>query len=201
MLYKSAANTIDVDTQKRVVKGYFSIFNVEDSDHDIILPGAYKKTISENKRIVHLYQHDVTKPLSSVRSGKLKLEEDSMGLKFESEISDTSWGRDVLKLYEDGVIEEHSVGIIPVKKEMRNGIRNIFEVRMFEGSTVTFGANEYALGGLKAEKILKAFRHGTFENEEIFDLLEIYLKQLENNFVESKKENVILQSLKEFNAR
>ena len=198
MIYKSTSNIIDVDGKNRIVKGYFSVFNNIDSDKDVIEPGAYKKTIAENKRIVHLYQHDVRQPLSSIRSGRLKLEEDAIGLKFESEISDTSWGRDVLKLYEDDVIDEHSVGFIPTKKEMISGIRHIREVKLYEGSTVTFAANELAIGGMKTDAVMKALRNGTYENEEIFDLLEIYLQQIENKKPAEQKNLLILQSMSEY---
>lgn len=179
MIYKSSNQITDVDFDKRIVKGYFSIFNNVDSDKDVILPGAYSKTIQENLRIKHLYQHNPTMLLSSVRSGRLKLKEDNIGLAFESEISDTTWGRDVLRLYEDKVIDEHSVMIRPVKKTKKDGVNYLHEVKMFEGSTVTWGANELATGGLKSEKIMKALKDGKYENEELFDLLEIYLKQLE----------------------
>lgn len=180
MIYKSEISNIitDVDTKKGIVKGYFSIFGNVDADGDVILPGAYTKTIAENKRIKHLYQHNVSQPLSSVRSGRLKLWEDSTGLLFESQISDTTWGRDAIKLYEDGVVDEHSVGIRVLKAAKRDGYREIREVLLMEGSTVTWGANESArLLGVKSENVLKALRNGTYENEEIFDLLEIFLSQ------------------------
>ena len=51
----------DVDVQTGIVTGYFSVFGNLDSDGDIVLPGAFKKTIKENgpdsskPRILHLY--------------------------------------------------------------------------------------------------------------------------------------------------
>lgn len=182
MIYKSSKSDIitDVDVKGRIVKGYFNIFGNIDSDNDMIMPGSYKKTISENPRIKHLYQHNPTFPLSSVRSGKLKVYEDAKGLVFESEISDTSWGRDVLKLYEDEVIDEHSVGIRVTKSSKRSGYREITEVMMMEGSTVTWGANEEArLVGIKSENLIKSLRTRDFENQEIIDLFEIYFAQSE----------------------
>lgn len=185
------AAVVDVDESKRVVTGYFSQFGSVDSDNDMIMPGAFTKTIQENgadsmrPRIVHLYQHDVQKPLGKPRV----LREDDKGLYFETEIIETTYGSDVLKLYAAGVINEHSIGFNTVKAEPENGYNKIYEVRLYEGSTVTFGANpntpflgfkgwarETAVDSLR--KFQKAVRNGTF-TDETFELLEIQLKQLE----------------------
>lgn len=45
-IYKTAPigdEIIDVDDKNNIVKGYGSYFNNEDSDKDIIRPGAYQK--------------------------------------------------------------------------------------------------------------------------------------------------------------
>lgn len=190
MIYKSSDKITDVDPKKRIVKGYFSIFGNEDADKDIIEPGAYEKTIRENMRIKHLYQHDPRMPLSGVKKGTLKVWEDTTGLAFESQISDTSIGRDVVKLYEDGVVDEHSVGIQVMKSKKRGGIRYISEVKLWEGSTVTWGANSSALmTEIKMTSMLKALKKGNYENEEIFDLLEIYIAQQEALKPELKEEH------------
>lgn len=193
------AQVKDVDTKSRTVTGYFSQFGSVDSDGDMIMPGAFSKSIQENgpdsmrKRIVHLYQHDVTMPL-----GKPKmLTEDDKGLYFESEIVDTSYGMDVLKLYEAGVINEHSIGFSTIKAAPKGEYNEITEVRLYEGSTVTFGANENTpFLGFKdmtkdqaidrVQKLTKAVRSGTFKDE-TFHLLEIQLRQLEQYIVDSLK--------------
>lgn len=190
MIYKSSSKITDVDIQKRVIKGYFSVFGNVDSDKDIIEYGAYTKTIAENKRIKHLYQHDPRQPLSGLKNGTLKLWEDNYGLKFESHISDTSIGRDVVKLYDDGVIDEHSVGIEVVKSFKREGNRIINEVKMWEGSTVTWGANSSALvTEIKFDAMMKALKKGNYESAEIIDLLEIWTAQQEALRTELKKEH------------
>src|SRR5450432_2105211 len=97
----------DVDAKSGTVKGYFSVFGNIDSDKDMIMPGAYSKSLKESARQLHLYQHDSYRPLSSVKGGSLKLNEDAKGLAFESTISPTSWGKDVIQLIEDGVLNEN----------------------------------------------------------------------------------------------
>ena len=89
----------DVDMTKRVVTGYFNSFNYFDSDADVILPGAFKKSIKERgvesqatAKIKHALFHDLTR-----LPGKLmKLEEDETGLYFETKMSNTTDGNDTL---------------------------------------------------------------------------------------------------------
>ena len=183
----------DIDEAKGVITGYFSIFGNVDSDKDVIPKGAYKKTLSENyTRVKHLYQHDPFKPLSGVKNSMLKVSEDAKGLYFESTISQTSWGRDAIKLYADGVVDEHSVGFQTIKSVDRNDYREITEIKLWEGSTVTWGANEMARSKSvldpatltkKMDSVIKSIRNGKYENEEIFDNLEYYFKQLQQLFI------------------
>lgn len=179
----------DINIEKRTVSGYFSVFDFKDSDGDIISKGAYKKTIEENgirgkNRIMHLLQHDPTKPLGKPTF----LEEDEYGVKFQTTITDTTYGTDTLKLYDDSVYKEHSVGILVLRRD--DSLSEVIkEVIMFEGSTVTWGANELALGGfgksMEGNKFLeryntlqKAFYNGTY-TDETFLLLEKQKKAME----------------------
>jgi HK97 family phage prohead protease len=185
--YKSIkAEVKDVNTEKGIITGYFSAFDSLDSDNDVIVKGAFSKTLQENgKRIKHLWQHDVRYPLSK----PTELKEDNYGLYFESKISQTSYGKDVLKLYQDGVIDEHSIGFRTIKNADKKDYNEIQEVKLWEGSTVTFGANPntpfLGMKGMGVEDVIskmdgiyKALKNGTFENEEIFENLEIYHNQL-----------------------
>lgn len=175
--YKSKALDLDFKIEKNesgrvIVKGYFSGWNVIDSDADLLMPGAFTKSIQErgpkseaNRKIAHLAFHDQTRPI-----GVLKvLKEDEKGLYFESELGTHTDGLDAAKMYEEGTIREHSIGFryIPEKMEYveiededdiekleasglkvnadavkaYGGYYKITEVKLYEGSFVTFGAN------------------------------------------------------------
>jgi len=196
----SGGSVKDVDVKQGIVTGYFAIFGNVDADNDIIMPGAAKKTIEENgpdskkPRIMHLLQHDIWRPLAKPHV----LKEDNKGIYFESKISETSYGRDAIKLYEDQVLSEHSIGFQLIKHEMNEetGVRTIKEIKLWEGSTVTWGANAEALvvavkqknGKDVAEKIIKkidAINHAMKGNytDETFRMLEIELKQLQQIIV------------------
>lgn len=187
----------DLNLADRMVTGYFAAFGSTDYDMDVFEPGAFGKTISEwgpngKNKIQHLYQHDVKMPLAKPSV----LVADDYGVYFESRFAMTSYATDVLKLYEAGVINEHSVGfqILRAAPEQKDGktINRISEVRMWEGSTVTFGANENTpFVGMKSmdkkqivervNQLTKAVRNGTF-TDDTFHLLEIQLAQL-NQFI------------------
>lgn len=200
--YKGIANASivkDVDVKQGIVTGYFSVFGVIDSDNDMIMPGAFLKTIEENgptgkDRVLHLWQHQPTEPIGKPSV----LKEDSYGLYFESRISKTTKGIDALKLYEDGVINEHSIGFNTVQKETKSNHTALLELKLWEGSTVTWGANEMArLTGMKSEgglmeylfnqkeKINNALRKGTYTDETfqlLIDQLTIFDTQMKDLF-------------------
>jgi HK97 family phage prohead protease len=194
MIYKNISQGIieDVDDVKGIVTGYFSAFNNIDSDGDVIVSGAYKKTVAENgpmgrNRIMHLLQHNPLMPLGK----PMELMEDAKGLRFISKITETSYGKDVIKLYAEGVFNEHSVGFEIIKSDNKAGYREIREIKLWEGSTVTWGANPNtpiesmkSWDKPKSEEMLAKFcnilRNGDVSDESMIQL-EIGLKQLENH--------------------
>lgn len=194
----------DIDTTKRVVTGYLSKFGNTDLDNDIMDKGAFTKTLQERKsNIFFLNQHNWSQPHGKFAT----LEVDEYGLKFESnQLPDTTYSNDALKLYDAGIIKEHSVGFLTMKSEYirETDKRIIKEVKLYEGSNVTLGANPDAIfTGLKSftkedisereKAILKAFRNGTF-TDETFTLLEIALKQLQLQSYELGKQDALEQS-------
>jgi len=69
--FKNFTNSVkDIDPKGRIVTGYYSAFGNVDSDDDVILPGAFERTLRERgpegkNRIMHLWQHDPWRPLVS----------------------------------------------------------------------------------------------------------------------------------------
>ena len=189
----------NIDEAQGRIQGYFSTFGNVDADKEMVMPGAFQKTLAQNsKRIKHLYQHNPLQPLAGVKNGKLIMTEDKNGLFFDSTISQTSYGKDVIKLYADGVIDEHSIGFNAVTKSEKKNYTELNEIKLWEGSTVTWGANEMAgtssVKSLTQEEaitkmnvVIKALRNGKYENEDVFDLLEIYFKQLQQTIIDLKK--------------
>lgn len=198
--YKSYDLTLkDIDSKKGIVQGLLSKYSMVDSDGDTIYPGAARKTISENgpkgsDRIKHLRNHSVFDPIGKF----LELDDTTEGIPFTSQMSKATSGRDTLIMYEEGILKEHSIGFKSIKSEDddETGGRRIYEIQLWEGSTVTWGANERALvesvkGSLlspeglieKTKKMQKLLRGGNL-SDEMCQLFEIQLKQLEQFLID-----------------
>jgi hypothetical protein len=180
---KSLSSTLaikDVDMTSRRVKGYLAGFGNKDSDDDIILKGAFAKSLSENgvnstsnRRIAHLYQHNMSRIIGVFE----ELKEDDLGLYFVSKMLETSEGNDRLIEYQSGALREHSIGFKyiwdKVEYDDEQDAYIIKEVKLYEGSAVTFGANENTpyLGTFKnnesKEQILERLNQDFASNIEI----------------------------------
>jgi HK97 family phage prohead protease len=135
----------DVDTTGRHVVFYAAAFGNIDSYGDIIMPGAFKKTIAErgpagSNQLMYLNQHD-----SWQIGGKVtEALEDSHGLLLTAKVEPTTLGNDMLIL-EMGRVYEHSIGYKTIQSasETRNGepVEILTELMLWEGSAVTWGAN------------------------------------------------------------
>lgn len=182
---------------------YFSAFDNIDSDSDVIIKGAFEKTIAERgpkgtNQIFHLMQHDVWRPIGKPK----ELKEDDIGLLSVTPIVDTPLGVDTVKLYKAGVYNEHSIGyrVMAWDEEERDGrpVRILKELKLWEGSTVTWGANpKTPVVWMKSEDKNKLFAQlaerieklqKTLTDHKLTDysvnLLQIELNQI-NDFIDS----------------
>lgn len=194
---KSFAEITDLDLERRTVMGYAAKFGNIDLHGDMIMPGAFTKTIKERgpdgkNEIWFLHDHDTSK----VNGKPTLLKEDGNGLYFEARIVDTEAGEDTLKLYEEGLINQHSIGFSTIKESKveekgKNTYYEIQEVKLFEISSVLWAANpDTPFLGLKSldknllldryDKLYKNLRKGNLKDE-TYELLEI-----EYNFIKSE---------------
>lgn len=116
-------------------EGILSVYNVVDLGNDMVLPGAFTKTIKENAGVVPmLWQHKSDEPI-----GQLELSDSPEGLMVKGNIAlEVARGREAYTLLKRGVIKGLSIGYEAVKKNTEKGIRMLKEVRLWEGSVVTF---------------------------------------------------------------
>ena len=197
ILYKAApvGELIDADEKAGIIKGDGSYFGNKDSDNDVIMKGAYKKTIAENgERVKYLYQHDMNQPIGKMT----ELYEDDKGLVFVAEIAKTQLGKDVVELMKSGVITENSVGIMPIQKNNKGDFREITEVKLYEISAVTLAANDQAKildvkGNIDVDKLSKRYdnltkliRKGDISDEMGF-AIEAEILKLKSLFIEFTK--------------
>lgn len=148
--YKNVA--CDYDTKELgdtgTFRGYGGVFNNIDYDRDIILPGAFKKTLAEwrkKKRLPPvLWQHDTREPLGPYT----KMEEDSTGLAVEGLllVDDVRRAKEARALMMHKAIDGLSIGYITrnAKPNRADNTRMITEVELLEVSIVTMPANPKA---------------------------------------------------------
>jgi len=150
---KGAAEIKDISSDKRQVAIYLAKFDNIDSDNDMIKKGAFTKSIQErgpesssNRKIANLRWHDWEKPIGKF----LTLQEDDYGLFAISQLGNSQIGEDAWNDYNDGIIREHSIGFQYIQDKMKwiddvnapaQGYWMISELKLYEGSAVTFGAN------------------------------------------------------------
>lgn len=119
--------------------GLLSPYNTVDTYGDIVEPGAYKKTIADNGgKIVMLWQHIDESPI-----GTLELKEEPDGLYVKGQILQSDAvpeARKAQALVDAEIVDGLSIGFKAVQKEMKDGNRHLKEIRLFEGSIVTFPA-------------------------------------------------------------
>lgn len=220
--YKSfEGNVKDVDSKQGIVSGYFSAFGMVDSDGDIMMPGAFKRSIQDwgpegKGRIKHLLNHDPSQPLGK----PIELKEDSYGLFYRSKIGTHRLGQDYIKMVESGLIAEHSIGFRTLREQKSAEANEIHEVMLFEGSSLTaWGANEYTpILGIKSLadtakiqeqiKTFEKFIRNSDVTDETIELCLIKVRQLaqaiektsstkavEETPAQQKKNEVLEQSL------
>jgi hypothetical protein len=157
------------DGEGRTIEGYGSIYGNVDSYGDIVLAGAFTKTLKRGRPKM-LWQHNSEQPIGVWN----EIEERDTGLWLKGTILPTVLGNDVYTLAKAGALDGLSIGYRTKKHEFdtEKEIRKLIELELFEVSLVTFPANPKALiTGVKERpktiRELEAYlREGGFSNEE-----------------------------------
>jgi hypothetical protein len=147
---KSNFELKDVDEKTGIVTGYCSCFGNIDSDGDMVMQGAFKKTLEERgcksarPRIKHLWMHDSWQPIGIPQV----LEEREKGLYFETVFGKDRFSQDKLQQHIDKIITELSIGYNVIKREdvidsTSGKVQHskLLELKLWEYSSVTWGAN------------------------------------------------------------
>ena len=129
---------IPIDADGRFA-GYASVFNALDESGDIVMPGAFAKSLGKRgkARIRLLFQHDPKEPVGTWET----IAEDGFGLWVEGRLVPGVPRADALRrLIERRAIDGLSIGFRTVKatREPRTGHRRLIEVDLWEISIVTF---------------------------------------------------------------
>ena len=152
MEYKACQTEVkEIDTKGRVVF-YASVFNNKDLCGDIIVPGAFSKTLQENLKNIRHFKHHSSWDMPGVIK---EIKEDNYGLVVTSDlILNTTIGKETYEQYkamaDAGKSMDHSIGYRTIKfdidrTEPDDETRIIRELKLYEVSTLTgFGMNPLA---------------------------------------------------------
>jgi len=174
---KAFATEFKVARDGRTVEGYASTFGNVDAVNDVVVSGAYKRTLQHRMdriKVLRDHEHPIGKPIEAY--------EDTKGLYTRSHISDTQLGNETLTLLRDGVLDRMSIGYEPVTKEFGQHegkqVRYLKEIKLHEWSIVTFPANEAAVvTGVKAlEDLDRAFHDFKLGKIPVQDLVALVTK-------------------------
>lgn len=129
-------------------KGYGSVFGEVDSYRDIVLPGAFNKSIAadfgaKGRKVPMLWQHRAAQPIGIYT----EIKEDAHGLYVEGEINmEVQQGKEAHSLMKQGALSGLSIGYETITEEWDkdNRVRKLHEVKLWEISPVTFPAGDTA---------------------------------------------------------
>lgn len=129
---------VDDADDKGVFTGLASVFNVIDSYGDIVLPGAFKKTLKESNPVPMLWNHSVDQPI-----GVVHLTETEKGLTADGRLNlDVVKAQEIRSLMRQGAVKGLSIGYQTVKegRDKELNARTLKEVKLWEVSPVVFQA-------------------------------------------------------------
>jgi HK97 family phage prohead protease len=136
-------------------EGYGSIFGNVDSYGDIVMPGAFTKSLGRYAKDqvlpLMLWQHNPDNPIGVWES----MEEDRKGLRCRGRfLLDVQSGREAYVRAKAGAVRGLSIGYREIKAEPDGNTRKLAELDLYEVSVVSFAANRRAsITAVKSESM------------------------------------------------
>jgi len=123
-------------------EGWLSTYGNVDRTKDIVEPGSYTKTLKEQGATRPLlWQHKSDTPI-----GEVSLEDRGQGLWCKGSlllsVPQAKIAYDCIKA---GIVKGLSIGFESIKDSIKDGVRHLNEIKLYEASVVTFPANDLAL--------------------------------------------------------
>ena len=141
MDFKNFAIDLKADADARTVEGLGSVFHNTDQGGDIVMPGAFTKSLLKRNPAM-LWQHKQDQPIGVWED----VRETPEGLYVKGRILSTALGNDAYELAKHGALKGMSIGYATRDSETdrKSGVRKLKELDLFEVSLVTFPMNELA---------------------------------------------------------
>gem|GEM_PF-851315 len=135
--FKLEVKSTSVENNIGKFDGYCAIFNKLDFNGDIILPGAFKRSLDLQGNKRPLYFEHIPHELL----GAGFVEEDDTGLKINGEINqDTQIGREQFSNMQKGYLDTMSIGYMTVLADFIGSTRYLKEIALWETTLTTLPA-------------------------------------------------------------
>lgn len=146
-LPKAELRVQDESGKKKII-GHAAIFNSLSVEmwgfKERIMPGAFKRTLSEDADVRALVNHNPSLILGRSKAGTLTLREDEQGLLSTIDPPDTTAAKDIIESIGRGDVDGMSIGFRSVDerwiKEDGMNVRELTDVDLFDVSVVTYPA-------------------------------------------------------------
>lgn len=128
----SAGSETDPDG---TISGYGSLFGERDHGSDIVVAGAFARSLKSGRMPAMLFGHDANRPIGVWES----VVEDEKGLRVKGRIATgTQHGKDTYELVKMGALPGLSIGYRAIRADFKGDTRLLQEVELWEISLVTF---------------------------------------------------------------
>ena len=182
-------------------EGYASTFGNIDRVRDVVMKGAFKRCIENNKKIKMLWQHKYSELIGSYT----EMSEDDTGLLVKGRINlGTEKGREAYALMKAGDLDSMSIGYWIIDYEIKDDVCYLKEIDLFEISLVTEPANpEAVITAVKNMsdnerkefiKLLNVEPEKSIEKVKEIKDIELYLK---NKGCSNKEARCVISKIKE----
>jgi len=147
-------------------EGILSPYGNVDDGGDLVEPGAFTKTLQENgNKVPMLWQHKTDCPI-----GELVLQDTPAGLACKGQLLlEIPEAKKAYLLLKAKIVRGLSIGYDAIKAQAIDGVRHLKEIRLWEGSVVTFPMNTLALvGDVKSRRENKGDFNEELNERQIF---------------------------------
>ncbi len=137
-----------VNDSKGIIEGYASLYNMEDSEADMIAPGAFDASLAQWNRSGRqpplLWQHDPTQPIGLWQL--LKTDKTGLFVRGQLFVGEVARAAEAYALLKRGALSGLSIGYRPEvsRRDGKRGVRILERLKLYEISLVTFPALEAA---------------------------------------------------------
>lgn len=178
-------------------EGLLSPYGNVDGGGDIVERGAYTKTLlDQGPTHPMLWQHK-----SDVPVGELTLEDRTDGLWCKGQLlMALPEAQKAYLLVKAKIVKGLSIGFESIKDAIENGVRHLKEIRLYEGSVVTFPMNEMALITSVKAKVAKGKRETKDDFNEVLneivggDVSHVRIRELLDDGLRGRDDFVFLET-------